>query len=63
MPVYEYRCKQCGRRFEKLVKVSAKPDEIVCPKCGARRAEKAVSLIGTTIGASNSLGASCGPVS
>lgn len=66
MPIYEYHCKQCGSRFEKLVKLSAKISEIECPKCGARRAEKAVSLFGTKGNLSSggpSLGASCGPVS
>lgn len=33
MPLYPYRCKECGHRFEKIQKFSAKP-ETVCPKCG-----------------------------
>jgi len=61
MPIYEYHCKQCGNKFEKLVKLSTKTAEIECPRCGMRRAEKTVSLFGTT--GSPSLGASCGPVS
>jgi putative FmdB family regulatory protein len=31
MPIYEYRCKNCGD-FEKLV---FGDDEVVCPECGA----------------------------
>ena len=34
MPLYEYQCKQCGHRFEKIQSFSA-PDEKECPKCGA----------------------------
>ncbi len=34
MPLYEYQCKQCGNRFEKIQSFSA-PDEKECPKCGA----------------------------
>jgi len=33
LPLYPYRCTQCGHRFEKIQKFSAKP-ETVCPKCG-----------------------------
>ena len=32
MPLYEYRCKQCGHQFEKIQSFSA-PDEKVCPVC------------------------------
>lgn len=32
MPLYEYRCKQCGHRFEKIQSFSA-PEEKVCPVC------------------------------
>jgi len=66
MPIYEYHCKQCGKKFEKLVKLSTKTAEIECPKCGARRAEKAISQFGTagnTSSGGQSLGAACGPVS
>lgn len=33
MPLYEYQCKKCGHRFEKIQKFS---DPLVkkCPKCG-----------------------------
>ncbi len=33
MPLYEYECKQCGHRFERIVKFSDPPEK-VCPKCG-----------------------------
>ncbi|MFL6427389.1 MAG: FmdB family zinc ribbon protein [Acidobacteriaceae bacterium] len=33
MPLYEYQCKQCGHRFEKIQSFSA-PEEKVCPSCG-----------------------------
>lgn len=32
MPLYEYRCRECGRRFERLQKVSAEPVR-ECPYC------------------------------
>ena len=33
MPLYAYRCTQCGHRFEKIQHFSDAP-ESVCPKCG-----------------------------
>jgi putative FmdB family regulatory protein len=33
VPLYEYQCKQCGHRFEKIQSFSA-PEEKVCPTCG-----------------------------
>ena len=32
MPLYEYRCTQCGHRFERIQNFSAEP-ELECPKC------------------------------
>ena len=32
MPLYEYQCKQCGHRFEKIQSFSA-PEERECPEC------------------------------
>ena len=35
MPLYEYRCRKCGRRFEKIESLSASPTK-KCPHCGGR---------------------------
>lgn len=32
VPLYEYECKQCSHRFEKIQKFSDEPEK-VCPKC------------------------------
>jgi putative FmdB family regulatory protein len=33
LPLYPYRCTQCGHRFEKIQSFSAEPEK-VCPSCG-----------------------------
>lgn len=33
MPLYEYQCKKCGHRFERIQKFSDKPVK-KCPDCG-----------------------------
>ena len=45
MPIYEYHCSACGHDFEVWQKVSDKPTK-VCEKCGAKKAEKKMSLSG-----------------
>ena len=35
MPIYVFRCENCGEKFERLQKMSA-PDPDVCPHCGKR---------------------------
>jgi putative FmdB family regulatory protein len=42
MPIYEYRCQQCGHEFEVLQKVSD-PAPKKCPKCGNLNLKKMVS--------------------
>ena len=32
MPLLQYKCTKCGKRFEELVKVYT--DKVVCPDCG-----------------------------
>ena len=34
MPLYEYKCRKCGHRFEKIESFSASTTK-KCPKCGA----------------------------
>lgn len=35
MPLYEYQCEACGRRFERIQKFSDPPVE-TCPTCGGK---------------------------
>ena len=47
MPIYEYRCQDCGEKFDKLVRSSTDQAELICPNCGSKQAEKLMSLFGT----------------
>jgi len=45
MPIYEYKCKACEHKFDKLQKISDDPLK-VCPECGAHELVKLVSAAG-----------------
>ncbi len=45
MPIYEYRCSQCGFQDEYLQKVS-EPPLTVCPSCGKKKFVKLLSAPG-----------------
>jgi putative FmdB family regulatory protein len=42
MPIYEYRCSECGHEMEVWAKISDPPPE-ACPSCRAAAMKKAVS--------------------
>ncbi|GBD09802.1 hypothetical protein HRbin22_02063 [Candidatus Thermoflexus japonica] len=64
MPLYEYRCRACGAEFERLVRWNTPVEEIECPRCGRREAEKRLSRFATagTGGREPRGSPSCGPV-
>lgn len=45
MPIYEYKCKACEHKFDKLQKISDDPLKI-CPECSAAELVKLVSAAG-----------------
>ena len=45
MPIYEYRCKECGHKLEALQKLSDAP-LLTCPSCGKDALSKLVSAAG-----------------
>ena len=48
MPLFEYRCADCGSRFEFLVRGETAP---VCPACRSEQVEKQLSVF--AVGASS----------
>lgn len=43
MPIDEYRCEECGERFEKLVRRAEPGEPVRCPRCGAAETRKQFS--------------------
>lgn len=41
MPIYEYRCQQCRREFEELVRGSR--PQVKCPDCSSKKVQRLMS--------------------
>ena len=55
MPLYEYRCPDCGQTFDKIVRFSEADQIPTCPNCGEVNSQKLISagaVIGTSSGGS-----------
>ncbi len=48
MPLFEYRCDGCKRRFTLLVGMTAEQAELRCERCGSRELKKLVSRFSVT---------------
>ncbi len=64
MPLYEYRCKNCGTEFEKQLRFSEADQLPACPNCSSTQTRKkissVVSFVANSAGSSASTGSSCG---
>jgi putative FmdB family regulatory protein len=43
MPLYEYQCRGCNTTFETLRGVNEQDEDVACPLCGEKKAEKLMS--------------------
>ena len=60
MPIYEYTCRKCGNRYEYLHRSSdAAADEVTCPDCGSKDAEKVFSTFSVSTLPSFGGGSTC----
>ncbi|HYB90560.1 MAG TPA: zinc ribbon domain-containing protein [Candidatus Binataceae bacterium] len=57
MPIYEYRCRDCDRGFEALVRAGRR-DRPECPACHGTRVKREMSVFAARVGNGNGAGAS-----
>lgn len=43
MPIYEYVCKKCNKRFSLLQSIHATESDTQCPSCASKDVKKVVS--------------------
>ena len=58
MPIYEFKCYNCGKNFEKLIFKREEEKEINCPYCGSKKIEKLLTSFSSVKSKSNVF--SCG---
>jgi putative FmdB family regulatory protein len=56
MPLFEYLCSKCARKFEVLVGVTAEKASTACPDCGSKQCRKLISRIARTPKSEDDLG-------
>ena len=62
MPIYEYKCPECGSLFEKLCLSASQSDRVqTCPACGSQKAGRVLSRVGSVRGGGEESVSSCGP--
>jgi putative FmdB family regulatory protein len=54
MPIFEYKCEDCGNRFEKLIRRDTEESELVCPACGKPHPAKQLSTFSAHAAGSSS---------
>ncbi len=47
MPIYRYRCEQCGHEFKIMAPFHQESDVQVCGQCGARAAHRQFGRVAT----------------
>jgi len=50
MPIYEYRCQDCGTKFEKLIRRAEDAAELSCPNCGEKHLVTELSTFAPQMG-------------
>lgn len=43
MPLYEYFCKDCGKRFDKMMRFGEANRSVECPYCGSQETTKQIT--------------------
>jgi len=62
VPIYEYTCKSCNGKFEKLVRsISQDNGKVPCPQCGSTRTARTLSVFAVGAEQSDSASSSAAP--
>jgi putative FmdB family regulatory protein len=59
MPIYEYKCRECGELSEFRILSQSDAEKIACKSCGSKQLEKKFSVPSISSGRKESGGQSC----
>ncbi len=60
MPIYEFRCRTCGEAFETIRPMGDAGEDVECPVCGTRGADRLPSSFSAGGTGPTRSGSSCG---
>jgi putative FmdB family regulatory protein len=58
MPIYSYKCNECGTVFDMLVGIGKGSEKPQCPKCKSKKLERILSTFAVRMG-NSSYSSSC----
>jgi putative FmdB family regulatory protein len=58
MPIFEYKCQDCGTSFEKLIRRTGNGEQVSCPSCGKDHVSQQLSTFAAHAGSSGKPGVS-----
>jgi len=44
VPIYEYTCQACEKKFDHLHRSMSAPEKVKCPECGSSKTSRALSI-------------------
>lgn len=50
MPVFDYRCSECGSNYDIYHKAKEIAEDILCPQCGSTKYKKLMSVSSISMG-------------
>ena len=54
MPIYDYKCNDCGKTYDVFHKVREVIDDVVCPSCESKNHTRLLSAPNVSMGSSSS---------
>lgn len=52
MPIFDYRCRECGSLYDIFHKVREVTEDVICPSCGSHQYKKLMSAPFVAVGSS-----------
>lgn len=43
MPIYAYKCRECGKEFDKFRSIHDSDTDVACPECGKTNPERCIA--------------------
>jgi len=63
MPIYEYRCLECGASFEKILSAATSTESVACSQCQSLKVQKKISVTSYRLSSTNACSIPSGALS